>query len=57
MNCKIKARYFYEKLKKKGIILRLTEDGYKLKNMLRLTIGSRIDNLKFMQVVETIFNK
>ena len=37
--CKFKAKYFYEKLKNKGIILRSTEDGYKIKNMLRLTIG------------------
>ena len=39
-NCKLKAKYFYEKLKMKGIILRSTEDGYKIKNMLRITIGS-----------------
>ena len=41
--CKFKAKYFYEKLKSKGIILRSTEDGYKIKNMLRLTIGSKTD--------------
>ena len=40
----------------KGIILRSTENGYKLKNMLRLTIGSKSDNLKFMEVAERIFN-
>jgi histidinol-phosphate aminotransferase len=57
VNCKFKAKYFYEKLKEKGIILRLTEDGYKMKNMLRLTIGSRTDNLKFMKVAKSIFNK
>ena len=56
-NCKLRARYFYEKLKLKGIILRSTEDGYKLKNMLRLTIGSKKENLKFMKEVESIFNK
>ena len=55
--CKFKAKYFYEKLKKKGIILRSTEDGYKIKNMLRLTIGSRTDNLKFIRAVESIFKK
>ena len=55
--CKFKAKFFYKKLKEKGIILRSTEDGYKLKNMLRLTIGSRIDNLKFMKAVECIFKK
>ena len=56
-NCKFKAKFFYEKLKMKGIILRSTEEGYKMKNMLRLTIGSKTDNLKFMQAVESIFNK
>ena len=51
------AGYFYEKLKMKGIILRSTEYGYGIKNMLRLTIGSRIDCLKFMRAVESIFKK
>ena len=55
--CKIKAKYFYEKLKIKGIILRSTEYGYKIKNMLRLTIGSRTDCLMFMRAVESIFKK
>ena len=55
--CKFKAKYFYEKLKTKGIILRSTEDGYKIKNMLRLTIGSKTDCLKFIRAVESIFNK
>ena len=55
--CKLKARYFYEKLKLKGIILRSTEYGYNMKNMLRLTIGSKKENLKFMKEVENIFNK
>ena len=55
--CRFKAKFFYEKLKTKGIILRSTEEGYKIKNMLRLTIGSRTDNLKFMKTVERIFNK
>ena len=41
--CKLKANNFYKKLKAKGIILRSTEDGYKIKNMLRLTIGSKTD--------------
>ena len=56
-NCKFKAKYFYKKLKSKGIILRSTEDGYNIKNMLRLTIGSRSDCLKFIHVVRGIFNK
>ena len=55
--CKVKAKFFYNKLKKKGIILRSTEYGYKIKNMLRLTIGSRSDCLKFMRAVERIFKK
>ena len=55
--CKFRAKYFYEKLKMNGIILRSTEDGYKIKNMLRLTIGSKKDNLKFMKVTESIFKK
>ena len=56
-NCKFKANYFYKKLKMKGIILRSTEYGYKIKNMLRLTIGSRNDCLKFIHAVEDIFKK
>ena len=55
--CKIKAKYFYKKLKMEGIILRFTEDGYKIKNALRLTIGSKEENLKFMKVTENIFRK
>ena len=55
--CKLKAKYFYEKLKMRGIILRSTEDGYKIKNMLRLTIGSKKENLKFMKVTKSIFRK
>ena len=55
--CKFKAKYFYEKLKKKGIILRSTEDGYKIKNMLRLTVGSKNENFKFMKATESIFRK
>ena len=55
--CKFKSKYFYKKLKMKGIILRSTEDGYKIKNMLRLSIGSKQENLKFMKVTENIFRK
>ena len=55
--CRLMAKSFYKKIKMKGIILRSTEEGYKLKNMLRLTIGSKSDNLKFMKVVESMFNK
>ena len=55
--CKFKAKYFYEKLKNRGIILRSTEDGYKINNMLRLSIGSKKENLEFMKVTEIIFKK
>ncbi len=55
--CKLKAKYFYKNLKMKGIILRSTEDGYKIKNMLRLSIGSKKENLRFMKVTESIFRK
>ena len=55
--CKLRAKYFYERLKMKGIILRSTESGYKIKNMLRLTIGSKKENLRFMKETENIFKK
>ncbi|WP_075502531.1 histidinol-phosphate transaminase [Candidatus Pelagibacter communis] len=50
------ASFFYQKLKQKGIILRSTENGYHIKNKLRLTIGSSKENLKFMNVVKGILN-
>ena len=55
-NCKISAKSLYEKLKQKGVILRSTEDGYGIKNKLRLTIGSKEENLKFMNTVKRILN-
>ena len=55
--CKFNARYFYKKLKNSGIILRSTEEGYKIKDMLRLTIGSKKENLKFINKTKNIFNK
>jgi histidinol-phosphate aminotransferase len=55
--CRFKAKYLHKKLQAKGIILRSTEDGYKIKNMLRLTIGSKADNIKFIKAVERIFSK
>jgi len=55
--CKFNAKNFNNKLKSKGIILRSTEEGYKIKNMLRLSIGSANDNLRFMSAVKSIFNK
>ena len=49
------ANFFYQNLKKKGIILRSTETGYHIKNKLRLTIGSSKENLKFMSIVKRMF--
>ena len=54
--CRYTAKYFYEKLKKKGIIVRSTEEGYHIKNKLRLTIGSKKEILAFMNVVKKILN-
>tara|TARA_B100000965_G_scaffold271393_1_gene229589 strand:- start:677 stop:1426 length:750 start_codon:yes stop_codon:yes gene_type:complete len=56
-NCKYSAKYLYEKLKNKGIILRSTQDGYHIKNKLRLTIGSKKENIKFMSTVKKVLNK
>lgn len=46
-----------KKLKNKGIILRSTEYGYNIKNKLRLTIGSKKENLKFMSVIKKVLKK
>ncbi|MDC1178308.1 histidinol-phosphate transaminase [Candidatus Pelagibacter sp.] len=54
--CKFGAKYFYEQLKRKGIIVRSTEEGYRIKNKLRLTIGSKSENLAFMNAVKKILN-
>ena len=54
--CKYSANFLYQKLKNKGIILRSTEDGYHIKNKLRLTIGSSRENLIFMNAVRKIFD-
>jgi histidinol-phosphate aminotransferase len=54
--CRYSAKFFNEKLKNKGIILRSTEDGYHIKNKLRLTIGSKSENLAFMNAVKKILN-
>jgi len=52
--CKYSAKFLYKRLKNQGIILRSTEDGYHIKNKLRLTIGSKRENLKFMKTVEQL---
>jgi len=54
--CKFSANYVFNKLQLKGIILRSTEDGYNLKNKLRLTIGSKKENIKFIVAIKNIFN-
>ena len=55
--CKYSAKYLYEKLKNKGIILRSTEDGYNIKNKLRLTIGSKKENFKLMSTIKQVLKK
>ena len=55
--CRYSAKFLYEKLKNKGIILRSTEDGYHIKNKLRLTIGSKKENIKFMSVIKQVLKK
>ena len=54
---KIEAKEFYNKLKNKGIILRSTDEGYNIENKLRLTIGSKVENLKFLSVAKKILSK
>ena len=54
--CKYSAKYLYEKLKNKGIILRSTRDGYHINNKLRLTIGSKKENLKFLSAAKEVLN-
>ena len=49
--------YIFKKLQSKGIILRSTKNGYNIRNKLRLTIGSRAENLKFMKEIKSIFKK
>jgi histidinol-phosphate aminotransferase len=54
--CKFSANYVFKKLESKRIILRSTEDGYNIKNKLRLTIGSNKENTKFIKAIKSIFN-
>ena len=53
---KFSASYVFNKLQLKGIILRSTEDGYKIKNKLRLTIGSKKENAIFVTAIKVIFS-
>ena len=54
--CKFSANYVFNKLKSKGIILRSVEGGYNIKNRLRLTIGSKKENIKLITTIKVIFN-
>ena len=54
--CNFSANYVFKKLQSKGIILRSTKDGYNIKNKLRLTIGSRSENVKFISTIKLILN-
>ena len=54
--CKYSADYVFKKLQSKGIILRSTKDGYDIKNKLRLTIGSSIENARFISTIKLILN-
>jgi histidinol-phosphate aminotransferase len=54
--CKFTANHVFKMLESKKIILRSTEDGYNIKNKLRLTIGSNKENIKFIKAIKSIFN-
>ena len=52
-SCKKSAKYVAKKLENKGIILRSMEN-YKMKNKLRMTIGSIAQNKKFIKEIKNI---
>ena len=52
-SCKKSANYVAKKLENKGIILRSME-SYKMKNKLRMTIGSIAQNKKFIKEIKNI---
>ena len=54
--CKFSANHVFKKLQSKKIILRSTNDGYNIKDKLRLTIGSNKENEKFIKAIKSIFN-
>jgi histidinol-phosphate aminotransferase len=54
--CKFSANYVFNKLQSKGIILRSTENGYNIKNKLRLTIGSKKENAIFVKAIKVILS-
>ena len=55
-NCRYSANYIQKKLENNGIILRSMKT-YKIKNALRLTIGSKADNNKLISILNKIFKK
>ena len=54
--CKYSANYIKKKLENNGIILRSMQT-YKIKNALRLTIGSSAANNKLVSILNKIFKK
>ena len=54
--CKYSAKFIQKKLEKDRIIVRSME-SYKIKNSLRLTIGSGPDNNKLIKSLKKIFEK
>ena len=55
--CRYSAKYVQKNLENNGIILRSMQT-YKIKNALRLTIGSScLANNKFISILNKIFNK
>ena len=54
--CKHSANYIQKKLENNGIILRSMQT-YKIKNALRLTIGSSVANNKLISILNKIFKK
>tara|TARA_B100000787_G_C15958761_1_gene192252 strand:- start:44 stop:553 length:510 start_codon:yes stop_codon:yes gene_type:complete len=53
--CKFTASYIFKKLKSRGVIVRSVDEGYNIKNKLRLTIGSNKENKIFMLAIKFIF--
>ena len=53
-DCKYSAKFFLKKMEDNGIILR-SMISYNIRNALRLSIGSKEDNTKFIKVLNKIF--
>ena len=51
--CKFSANYVYKNLENNGIILRRMEN-YKMKNKLRVTVGTTKENLRFMRILNKL---